>query len=178
MNKKELQSILAPHRSWLHSMAKEGSRADLCGAFLRGAFLRGAVLRGAFLCDADLRDADLRVADLRGADLRGAVLRGAVLPLNQVCPEEGDFIAFKKLRNGTVCKVKVPAEAKRITGIGQRKCRVEYVDVLEGEGESKYDGTPYRIGKRVYPDKFDPDERVACSNGIHVFITRKEAEDW
>jgi len=122
----------------------------------------------------------LHDANLGGVKLQGAELHDATLPPHQVCPTEGAFIALKKLSGGVICKLKVPSEAKRVTGIGQRKCRVEYADVIEGEGYPDYKKKDpyYKPGERVYPDKFDDDERVACSNGIHVFITRQEAEDW
>ena len=34
------------------------------------------------------------------------------------------------------------------------------------------------IGQPTYPDSYDDDERVECSHGIHVFMTRQEAEEW
>ena len=36
----------------------------------------------------------------------------------------------------------------------------------------------HREGDRVYPDGFDDDIRIQCSNGIHFFLTRAEAEEW
>lgn len=38
--------------------------------------------------------------------------------------------------------------------------------------------TVYRVGKIIRPDLFDEDIRVECTNGIHFFITRKEAEEY
>ena len=34
----------------------------------------------------------------------------------------------------------------------------------------------YKVGKTVYPDGFDEDRWNECSNGIHFFMTRREAE--
>ena len=79
-----------------------------------------------------------------------------------------------------IVKLRVPAETKRSHAFG-RKCRAEYVDVLDVIGadvgisqhESK---TEYRPGQRVTPDLFDENWRYECSSGIHFFITREEAE--
>ena len=77
-----------------------------------------------------------------------------------------------------ICKITIPAEAKRVGGLIGRKCRAEFADVLDGCGESKRDGLKYRVGKRVKPDKYDPNPLVECSHGIHFFITREEAEEY
>ena len=39
-------------------------------------------------------------------------------------------------------------------------------------------GTTYTAGERIYPDSYNDDWRVECTNGIHFFMTREEAEDW
>ena len=160
--------------------------ANLCYANLREADLRDADLRGANLGEADLRDANLGGADLRGAGLRGANLRDAnlrdaqgwehLLPIRTIVPE-GELIGWKKLSDGTICKLKIPAEAKRVGGLIGRKCRAEYAIVIEGSGVSSWDGvTKYAPGETVRPDSFDPDPRIECSHGIHFFITREEAD--
>ena len=38
--------------------------------------------------------------------------------------------------------------------------------------------TIYRIGRYVYPDKFDDISDRACSNGIHFFNSRSDALQW
>ena len=165
--------------------------ANLRGANLRGANLRGANLRCADLRDADLRDANLYDANLRGANLYDANLRGANLYdanlrdvknlVFQIIPEEGAFIGWKKLKGGVIAKLEIPADAKRnSTPIG-RKNRAEFVRVLElfgaDETVSQHDGeTVYRVGEIVRPDLYNDDIRLECTNGIHFFITRAEAE--
>jgi hypothetical protein len=169
--------------------------ANLYCANLRGADLRGADLRAADLSSADLRAANLYCADLRGADLRGADLRGAdlssadlrdakdaelVIAQTRILAE-GDLIGWKKCSDDVIVKLRIPAEAKRSHAFG-RKCRAEYVDVLEVIGAevaySVHDNgrTEYRAGARVVPDSFDPDWTNECAPGIHFFITRAEAE--
>jgi hypothetical protein len=156
--------------------------ANLCGANLYGANLYGADLRG-----ADLRGADLRGADLRGADLRGADLRGAknIPPLQEaetIIVPEGDLIGWKKCKDNVIVKLLIPEKAKRSNSSG-RKCRAEYVKVLEvinGKvGISQQDSkTGYKVGEIVKCDKWDEDRWNECSGGIHFFITRIEAENY
>ena len=165
--------------------------ADLRGADLYGAYLYGAYLGGANLRDADLRGAYLGGANLRGADLGGANLRGAYLGganlrdvknlVFQIIPEEGAFIGWKKLKGGVIAKLEIPADAKRNSTPVGRKNRAEFVRVLElfgaEEGVSQHDGkTVYRVGEIVRPDSYNDDIRLECTNGIHFFITRAEAE--
>lgn len=136
------------------------SRADLSGVNLVGANLSGADLSGANLSRANL-------SGVNGAAL--AIARTRILP-------DGDLIGWKKLKGGTICKLRIPADAKRSHAFG-RKCRAEYVDVIDGEGISQHDGvTKYAPGLRVVCDKFEEDWQRECAGGIHFFITREEAE--
>jgi hypothetical protein len=97
-----------------------------------------------------------------------------------ICPE-GDIIGWKKCKGGVIVKLLIPADAKRSNATG-RKCRAEYAKVLEIFGDdialSDYDGgkTIYKAGETVIPDKWDDNRWDECSNGIHFFITRAEAE--
>ncbi len=51
--------------------------------------------------------------------------------------------------------------------------------VLEGVGVGRYDGkTKYIPGSITYSDSFDNNRWKECSNGIHFFLTREEAENW
>jgi len=148
------------------------SWACLSGADLREANFRGADLRGAYLSWADLRG-----ANLRGADLREAYLEGAKFPAFQI-PQEGELIVWKKTDAG-VCKLRIPPNAKRTASIIGRKCRAEFVEVLEAPAKaiSSYDGkTLYEVGKTIYPDEYNDDPRVECTHGIHFFLTKEEAE--
>ena len=217
ITQEELEVFLRKHKLWIEGDPK-GERANLWGADLWGADLWGADLWGANLSEADLRGADLseanlseadlrgadlwganlwganlRGADLRGADLRGANLseadlRGANLSCPICCPEEGEFIGFKKASN-CIIKLKITEDAKRCSATG-RKCRCSEALVLS---ITQLDGTPseltevkssydtsfiYRIGEKVSVDNFDDDRWHECAPGIHFFITRQEAVDY
>ena len=168
------------------------SGADLSGADLSGAYLSGADLSEADLHGADLRQANLRRADLSGAHLSGAHLSGAHLSEadlghRKIVPSSGAFFAWKKGGHGEIIKIKIPAWARRTSCLINRKCRAEFIITVEifKEGKSlleccgRYDkNTIYRVGKCTAPDKYDPDERIDCSHGIHFFLTREEAEEW
>ena len=193
--------------------------ADLSDANLRGTDLRGAYLHNADLSDANLRNADLRNADLRNADLRNANLRGAYL-LNadlsdadlrnanlrnadlsgtknvpyfpMVCPEEGDFIGWKKAegnKNKVIVKLQIPSDAKRSSAT-TRKCRCSKAEVIaiynldgteaeETTCHSDYDKNfIYEVGKTVEVTDFNENRWNECAAGIHFFISRQEAIDY
>ena len=159
--------------------------ANLISANLKGANLTGAYLRNANFKFADLRSADLRNAGLIGADFRGARHDDTILKAQ--CPEEGSFIAWKKLVGAAIAKLLIPEDAKRSSATS-RKCRASKAEVLAiydkygveiKEGRSGYDYEfIYRVGETVYPDGWNEDRWSECSNGIHFFMTREEAEEY
>ena len=133
--------------------------------------------------------------DLTYSNLKGCELEGADLEINkikhsfQIVPEEGSFVAWKKGESNCILKLLISDKAKRHNYLVGRKCRAEYVDVLKIWNSKGYEikecqnapyGThvQYTVGKRTYADSYDPDPRIECSNGIHFFLTRKEAEEW
>ena len=159
--------------------------ADLRGVNLRDVDLRGADLRGADLRDVNLRGADLRCVNLRGVDLSGIKdadkMQDILISHTSICPE-GTIIGWKKCRGNVIVKLEIPAEVKRSNSTG-RKCRAEYAKVLEvigaDVGVSQNDcDTEYRVGEIVKPDEWDNNRWNECSNGIHFFITRLEAENY
>ena len=216
LTREKLNKILEEHKHWIDEDCKnwEEMRADLRGADFHGAcllnadlrganlssanllnaVLRGANLSGANLLNADLRGADLHNADLSGANLSGADLRSAknVPYIPMVCPEEGDFIGWKKAegnKDKVIVKLRIPSDAKRSSAT-TRKCRCSKAEViaiynLDGteEGEttchSDYDNSfIYEVGKTVEVTNFSEDRWSECAKGIHFFINRQEAIDY
>ena len=170
--------------------------ADLHGADLRRADLRGADLREANLRWADLHGADLREANLRGADLRGAALReahlvDAILPDYSLCPPEGSFIGYKKGGDGAIITLEIPSDARRTSALIGRKCRAEFVKVLniELEGEQvssspsfaslNKTGLPadYIVGEIFRAHEWDDNPAIECAPGVHFYVTWREAEE-
>lgn len=170
------------------------SGVNLYGADLRGADLREANLHGANLASANLSDAKLDSADLTNTNMRATVLRGADLIgvvglpyIPMVCPEEGEFIGWKKGDRGVVIKLLIPADARRSSAT-TRKCRCDKAKVLgfydlNGEElrEVKEAGSlwdpsfKYRKGEMVAVENFDYNRWEACSTGIHFFMQKQEA---
>ena len=152
-----------------------------------------ALLRHADLSGSDLSGSDLRGCDLIGSNLRGCNLIDCKHDENTAfydlqCPEEGDFIAFKKA-SGKIVKLRIPAEARRSSAT-TRKCRAEFADVLEilnfdkskadvSEVASNYNKEViYKVGERVTADSWDDERWKECSYGIHFFITFDEAVNY
>jgi len=181
-------SVIFEYESEHNDIKTTVKEAVSSGADLSGAYLSGANLSGAYLSGADLSGADLSGAYLSGAYLLGAYLSGAIINYNCVAFQqtrilpEGQIIGWKKCKNNVIVKLSIPAEAKRSHAFG-RKCRAEFADVIEIFGADKaisnHDNkTTYEVGKRIYPDSFDENWQNECSNGIHFFITRVEAENY
>ena len=186
--------------------------ADLSDADLSGVDLRRADLSDADLSDTDLRGTDLRKADLRKADLHNANLRNANLHgtyllntdfrsadlrdaknvpyIPMVCPEEGDFIGWKKAEvnkgKKVIVKLHIPSDAKRSSAT-TRKCRCSKAEVIaiynldgtvaeERKCHSDYDNSfIYEVGKTVEVTDFNEDRWNECAKGIHFFMSRQEA---
>lgn len=86
----------------------------------------------------------------------------------------------RKCRLGVLVRLKVPADARRSNATG-RKCRAEFVDVLEVVGAEvgislHDDSVHYRTGERVVAHLWNEDRFVECGGGIHFYLTREEAE--
>jgi len=154
--------------------------ADLQYADLRYADLRYADLRSANLRSANLQYANLQSANLQYADLQYAKNAGLAIAQTRIVPG-GTLIVWKKCKDNVIVKLRVPAKAKRSNAFG-RKCRAEYVKVLEvigaKVGVSLHDGvTQYIVGETVKCDKWDDEFMNECSGGIHFYITKEEAEN-
>ena len=129
---------------------------------------------------ANLIGANLEGANLRCANLRCAKLEGVQLPHFQIVPEEGSFIAYKKVNTGVI-KLMIPEDAKRTSNLVGRKCKASHVKVIEGSGKSishTSKSLEYKEDEVVYADMYDDDIRIEYTSGIHFFMTRKEAEEW
>ena len=177
-------------------------KASLGYATLAGSTFARSNLRKARFVGADIRSADFMDADIEGARFDDAILAGCCLynarPVcamdreramnGTVITPEGSIIGWKKCwilgGNGGTCiaKLRIPEAAKRSNATG-RKCRAEYVEVLEVIGaEAGYTDsmkrTEYHPGTVVRADRFDDNRWNECSNGIHFFLTRGEAENY
>ena len=190
MTQEELNKIIENHKHWINEDCEgwETMRADLRGSDLRGSNLRGSDLSGSDLRGSDLRGSNLSGSYLSGSDLSKSTHDESTAFYDLQCPEEGDFIAFKKA-SGKIIKLRIPAEARRSSAT-TRKCRAEFADVLEilnfdktkadiSEVASNYNSEViYKVGERVTADSWDDDRWNECSHGIHFFITFDEAVNY
>ena len=161
--------------------------ADLSYANFHDANLNGANLSYANFHDANLSYANFRDANLNGANLSYADLCGAkeVPYIPMICPEEGDFIGWKKAGNKIV-KLRIPEDALRSSAT-TRKCRcnkAEVIEIYNIDGtiaderivSSNYDSSfTYEVGKTVEVQDFDTNRWKKCTRGIHFFINQQEA---
>lgn len=212
LTSEELKNIIENHKHWVNEDCEgwETMRANLSGADLSGADfyeanlsgadlseanLSGAILSEASLSLANLREADLRGADLSGADLRESDLRESDLRgaenvpfIPMTCPDSGEFIGWKKCRDGRIVKLLIQSDAKRSSSTGI-KCRCDKATVLEItdiDGDIRYDNAIsikdenfiYEVGKIVTVLDFDENRFIECARGIHFFINRQEAIDY
>lgn len=134
------------------------------------------------LYGANLDGANLTGANLDGANLDGVLNGALIIARTSITPSHGSFIGYKMCRDNVVVKLEIPAEARRSNASG-RKCRAEYVKVLELSkgtvGISEHDGvTQYRVGEIVRCDRWNKNRWKECSGGIHFFITQIEAENY
>ena len=166
------------------------ANANLANANLRDTNLANANLRDANLANANLRDANLRDANLRDAYLEGADFRGAKnIPFMPTYLPEGEFIAWKKLPNGLIVKLKILEDSRRSRATGD-KCRCDKALVIEFQNKdgSKVDETvyinyqhskcTYKVGEIVYADSWNDNRWAECTHGIHFFIDRQSAVDY
>ena len=189
LTQEQINKILEGHKHWLNedckgweTMMADFSSCDLSDADLSYANLSYANLRYSNLSGANLRDANLSGANLSYADLRNAE---EVPYIPMVCPEEGDFIGWKRAGDKIV-KLHIPQDALRSSAT-TRKCRcnkAEVIEIYNTDGtiaderivSSNYDSSfTYEVGKTVEVQDFDTNRWNECTRGIHFFINRREA---
>jgi hypothetical protein len=127
-------------------------------------------------------------ADLTQANLIEANLTDATLPEFQLCPQEGSFIAYKSVldpKNDCNVVLKLEIIGDRTSSLIGRKCRaskvrvISAIDSTETEFVSTYDKNfKYTVGAEVECKDYNPDIRVECTQGIHFFMTQKEADEY
>lgn len=154
-----------------------------------------SIVAGAFVrCDFDQ-------ASLPDLFIPSSVIGSENVPyIPMVCPDDGEFIGYKKawsIDNGmkycVLITLRIPADARRSSGFG-RKCRCDKATVVKMEWISpKVHSNPsvpmarsifdehfiYTEGKEVTPrNGFCEDRWDVCSGGIHFFMNKQEAIEY
>lgn len=125
-----------------------------------------------------------------------AKLRDGVIPRGTT--------VWKKLRDSTIAeliviedgiipdssRLQIQGKSKLMAGGNYRKCRVpaayvvalhpsswntQPLPITEGRSDFNY-GFVYKLNEVVRPDHFDTSNTTVCTGGLHVFLTRGEAE--
>lgn len=107
------------------------------------------------------------------------------------CPATGSFIGWKcaidESNHYALIKLEIPEDAKRTSGLDNKKCRCNKAKVLEirnftgelKEAHSIYDSTfVYKVGEEVSVKDFCNDRMRICAPGIHFFMERADALDY
>lgn len=161
--------------------------------------------KGAIFNHVEFNESNFDKIDFNKFDMWHCVTIGCSFDLDcknvpyipMTCPEEGSFIAYKKVLTNPygsleyceiIAVLKIPADAKRSSGAGTRKCRCNKAKVLRFEdldgnvlneftnGYSYYNKKfIYHVGEYVTEDNFDENRWEQCSKGIHFFMNRQEA---
>lgn len=182
------------------------SNANLYSAKLSSSRFISCQLNGAKLGEACMYECSIGYCNLKGAKIdAGTDLHGANLIevknmpyIPMVCPEEGQFIGWKKCwvnvsvgsnaHKEVIVKLLIPARARRSSGLS-RKCRASEAIVLAIQdingkdlgtnvvAVSKHDSRfAYIVGETVTPSgPFYTDRWIECAPGIHFFMNRREA---
>ena len=190
-------------RAWFVECNLNGAWFDRANCH-RISFVDCSIKNARFYCTnlkyAQFIDCDLSHSAFFGANLFNAVIRRCNLTdikynhntIGLQPAPEGDLIVYKLLLSNlgshdgtTIWELLIPKEAKRSCGTG-RKHRAEFAkvircvshpDILEGHSVFRA-SCVYRVGKTIYPDSWDDDRWNECSNGIHFFLSRQEAEEY
>lgn len=186
-------------------------RCKFCSTDLHGSYMQHTVFDKCMFNSANLRYAEANCSRFYRCNFKKAGIDDSTdftnadmdMPKNMpyipmVCPEEGEFIAWKKCYydiddvgsiRPCIVKLKIPAHARRSSSLG-RKCRASEAIVLaiqdkngkdlgnNIEAFSEYDQHfKYHVGETVKPRlaPFDSDRWRGCASGIHFFINRQEA---
>ena len=174
--------------------------------FLNCTFINCDISKAQFSCSSSMVKSTFIKCDLYGIRLPELFIPDVIsnsknVPyIPMVCPDEGEFIGYKKawaiddgLRYPVLITLRIPADARRSSGFG-RKCRCDKATVMEMKwvnprvhsdpnvpiARSVFDEHfVYIKDKEVKPrNGFCEDRWDVCSGGIHFFINAQEAVDY
>ena len=157
---------------------------DLSFAHLTRADLTNTDLSGANLTGADLTSASLTDAVLTDADLSGANLTDTILDDKEQCRKgivlTETMIGYKKSDEGKIITLEMPIFAK-VFSINNNKRRTNKAKVIDMQGETELSSWyntnfKYHVGDEIEITDFNENYNVECAEGVHFFLTRKEAE--
>lgn len=156
--------------------------ANLYGAHLEGADLRCASLFNANLFDANLQGAALNDSELGCANLLLAELSGAngnLIEFRKGKILTENLIGYKKCKDDVIVTLEIPRGAI-VFSINGDQCRTNKVKVIDIDGAdraySNYDDMSYYVDDEITVYNFNCEYNNQCTEGIHFYMTREEAE--
>lgn len=198
--------------SWANFSGTDFSFADFKSTFMIGACFQESILKSArfdsvVLEEVDFSDAILDYSTFYNSNFEGAIVNRAsfyysifdnlnrgtkclkdakILPYIPMNLPEGEFIAWKKLDNGLIAKLKILKDSKRNRAMGDEcRCNKALVMEFQSTGGVTYDCTEYlneryspclyKVGEVVYADSWDNNRWDENTHGIHFFLDRKAA---
>lgn len=112
-----------------------------------------------------------KIAKSAGGELR--IIKLGIQPeAKKIRPiDEEYFITFGKERceKAIVMDIQLPDYEKEISVVPEELSAFSYV--YRTEPNLKFE---YKVGSEVFPDKFDPNEDIGCSQGIHYYRDRSK----
>lgn len=185
--------------------------------YLRSTHFENCIFHGCSFFDCDLSQAyfssssSIVKSTFRRCDFDQVQLPDAFIPISiddsenvpyipMVCPDEGEFVGYKKalaiddgLEYEVLITLRIPADARRSSGFG-RKCRCDKATVVKMEWANPHMHSDSNVtiarsafdkhfiyieGKEVTPRLgFCEDRWEVCSGGIHFFMNKREAIDY
>lgn len=160
-------------------------RSNLTGCNFRYSNLSKADFSSANLSKANLKETNLFHANLYKSALNGVKVNEYTMFYFQLCPEEGEFIGYKKVCTAgakpAIAKLLIPESARRNSATTYR-CRSDKAKVLEitVENNQKIDcarsrrnpNFSYKVGELLEVSEFDEDRWHETASGIHFYLSR------
>lgn len=143
------------------------------------------IIEGCNFKKCNISNTKLIESSIRNTKFSNTKTNSGTYGFNLSCPEEGSFIAYKKVNNHLI-KLLIPSDAKRSSAT-TLKCRCSYAKVLEITNlytnenvdsilnKNTYGDTLYKVNEFVYPDSWDDNRWNECSHGIHFFMNKNNA---
>lgn len=163
--------------------------ADFMCARLRQTLLYDTILTRANFYAADLSSATLDCTNIDQVDFTSCNLYhakifnaiGNLLEYRKGKILTESIIGYKKCRNNVIVTLEIPKDAI-VFSINGSKCRTNKAKVIAIDGTdrafSSFSWMSYHVGDEFNIKNFNCEYNAECANGIHFFMTRKEAENY
>lgn len=151
--------------------------ANLKNSYIKLSNLYNNNFYGSFLKDAEIKNSRLNGSNLIETRFDEVQINLKEYRKGKVLTE--DIIGYKQCLNHVIVTLKIPRGAIVFSVNGQ-KCRTNKAEVIAIDGAnraySRYNRMSYYVGDKFNIYNFNCEYNQECSEGIHFFMTREEAE--